>query len=134
MPPYPCPLIPYPSIARAAESWLWSVWSTETMHDPFLPGALIAEHTQRLRFARRWRCLRRSPATIAYTAGTWRRLRGALHLGWHTGEGAIERRFGMPWPESVVGKLREQIAAMRAFCIPAERGAVELPRDTISSL
>jgi probable F420-dependent oxidoreductase len=27
----------------------------------------------------------------------------------------IERRFGMPWPESVVGKLREQIGAIRAF-------------------
>jgi len=27
----------------------------------------------------------------------------------------IERRFGMPWPESVVGKFREQIAAIRAF-------------------
>jgi probable F420-dependent oxidoreductase len=27
----------------------------------------------------------------------------------------IERRFGMPWPESPVGKLREQIAALRAF-------------------
>jgi alkanesulfonate monooxygenase SsuD/methylene tetrahydromethanopterin reductase-like flavin-dependent oxidoreductase (luciferase family) len=27
----------------------------------------------------------------------------------------IERRFGMPWPESVTGKLREQIQAIRAF-------------------
>jgi alkanesulfonate monooxygenase SsuD/methylene tetrahydromethanopterin reductase-like flavin-dependent oxidoreductase (luciferase family) len=27
----------------------------------------------------------------------------------------VERRFGMPWPESVVGKLREQILALRAF-------------------
>jgi probable F420-dependent oxidoreductase len=27
----------------------------------------------------------------------------------------IERRFGMPWPESVTGKLREQIEAMRAI-------------------
>jgi probable F420-dependent oxidoreductase len=27
----------------------------------------------------------------------------------------IERRFGMTWPESVVGKLREQIEAVRAF-------------------
>ena len=26
----------------------------------------------------------------------------------------IERRFGMPWPESPVGKLRDQIAAVRA--------------------
>jgi probable F420-dependent oxidoreductase len=27
----------------------------------------------------------------------------------------IERRFGMPWPESVTGKLREQILAIRAL-------------------
>jgi alkanesulfonate monooxygenase SsuD/methylene tetrahydromethanopterin reductase-like flavin-dependent oxidoreductase (luciferase family) len=27
----------------------------------------------------------------------------------------VERRFGMPWPESPVGKLREQIEVMRAF-------------------
>ncbi len=27
----------------------------------------------------------------------------------------IERRFGMPWPESPVGKLREQIQVIRAF-------------------
>ncbi len=27
----------------------------------------------------------------------------------------IERRFGMPWPESVTGKLREQILAVRAL-------------------
>jgi probable F420-dependent oxidoreductase len=27
----------------------------------------------------------------------------------------IERRFGMPWPESVIGKLREQIQVIRAF-------------------
>jgi len=27
----------------------------------------------------------------------------------------IERRFGMPWPDSVTGKLREQIGAIRAL-------------------
>jgi probable F420-dependent oxidoreductase len=30
-------------------------------------------------------------------------------------KGHIERRFSMPWPDSVVGKLREQIAAIRSF-------------------
>ena len=45
------PLSQVPAIARAAEQLgFQALWSTETQHDPFLPGALIAEHTQKLRF------------------------------------------------------------------------------------
>jgi probable F420-dependent oxidoreductase len=35
----------------------------------------------------------------------------------------VERRFGMPWPDSVVGKLREQIAAIRALWNTWQTGA-----------
>ena len=96
-----------------------TLWSTETMHDPFLPAALIAEHTQKL-----WAAAPQSPSplpaarpTWPIPPGTWRRHpSGRFILGLGTQVKAhIERRYGMPWPESVVGKLREQIGAVRAF-------------------
>ncbi len=108
-----------PAIAKAAEEIGFDVlWTQETQHDPFLPCALIAEHTSRLRagtgiavsFAR-------SPATIAYTA--WdlaAQSDGRFILGLGTQVKAhIERRFGMAWPESVTGKLREQIEVIRTL-------------------
>jgi probable F420-dependent oxidoreductase len=108
-----------PSIARAAENLGFNtLWSPETMHDPFLPGALIAEHTHKLSFGTAVAiAFARSPATLAYTAWDLAQASGGrfiLGLGTQV-KAHIERRFGMPWPESVVGKLREQIDAVRAF-------------------
>jgi probable F420-dependent oxidoreductase len=59
----------------------------------------------------------RSPATLAYTAWDLAQAsEGRFILGLGTQVKAhIERRFGMPWPDSVVGKLREQIGAIRAL-------------------
>jgi probable F420-dependent oxidoreductase len=117
LPPVPLSLVS--SIARAAEELGFdAVWSTETMHDPFLPGALIAEHTQKLRFGTAVAiAFARSPATLAYTAWDLAQASGGrfiLGLGTQV-KAHVERRFGMPWPDSVVGKLREQIGAIRAF-------------------
>ena len=95
-----------------------AVWATETIHDPFLPGALVAEHTRRLCYGTAVAiAFARSPATLAYTAWDLAQASGGRFiLGLCTQVKAhIERRFGMPWPDSVVGKLREQIAAMRAL-------------------
>lgn len=108
-----------PAIARAAEQMGFdALWSTETMHDPFLPGALIAENTTRLHFGTAVAiAFARSPATLAYTAWDLAQASGGrfiLGLGTQV-KAHIERRFGMPWPDSVVGKLREQIGALRAF-------------------
>ena len=115
----PGPLAQVPGIARAAEALGFdALWSTETLHDPFLPGALVAEHTQRLQFGTAVAiAFARSPATLAYTAWDLAQIsNGRFILGLGTQVKAhIERRFGMPWPESVVGKLREQIQAVRAF-------------------
>jgi probable F420-dependent oxidoreductase len=115
----PLPLAQVPAIARAAEAAGFdAIWSTETMHDPFLPGALVAEHTSRLKFGTGVAiAFGRSPATLAYTAWDLAQAsEGRFILGLGTQVKAhIERRFGMPWPDSVVGKLREQIAAVRAF-------------------
>ncbi len=115
----PVPISDVPALARAAEALGFdALWSTETLHDPFLPGALIAEHTQRLHFGTAVAiAFARSPATLAYTAWDLAQASGGrfiLGLGTQV-KAHIERRFGMPWPESVVGKLREQIEALRAF-------------------
>jgi probable F420-dependent oxidoreductase len=115
----PVPLSKVPAIARAAEELgFCALWSTETMHDPFLPAALIAEHTRKLACGTAVAiAFARSPANIAYTA--WdlaEHSSGRFILGLGTQVRAhIIRRFGMPWPESVVGRLREQVGAVRAF-------------------
>lgn len=115
----PVPLSNVVEIARQAEQLGFSaLWSSETSHDPFLPAALIAEHTQRIQFGTAIAVsFARSPATLAYTAWDLSQYsQGRFMLGIGTQVKAhIERRFGMPWPESVVGKLREQIQAIRAF-------------------
>jgi probable F420-dependent oxidoreductase len=108
-----------PEIARAAEALGFSaLWTTETQHDPFLPHALIAEHTSRLESGTAVAIgFARSPATLAYTSWDLAQAsRGRFILGLGTQVKVhVERRFGMPWPESVTGKLREQIQAIRAF-------------------
>jgi probable F420-dependent oxidoreductase len=115
----PVPLTAIPSIAEAAEKMGFStLWSTETMHDPFLPGSLISEHTHHLGFGTAVAiAFARSPANLAYTSWDLAQAsNGRFILGLGTQVKAhIERRFGMPWPESVVGMLREQIGAIRAF-------------------
>ncbi len=115
----PAPLMEVPAIARAAEAMGFeALWSTETIHDPFLPGALIAEHTKRLFFGTAVAiAFARSPATLAYTAWDLAQASGGrfiLGLGTQV-KAHVERRFGMPWPDSAVGKLREQVAAIRTF-------------------
>ncbi len=108
-----------PRIAEAAEAFGFdALWAAETQHDPFLPCGLIAEHTSRLRFGTAIAvAFARSPANLAYTA--WdlaSQSSGRFILGLGTQVKAhIERRFGMSWPESVTGKLREQILAIRAL-------------------
>jgi probable F420-dependent oxidoreductase len=113
------PLSEVPAIARAAELiGFQAVWTSETQHDPFLPGVLIAEHTQKLSFGTAVAiAFARSPANLAYLAWDLAQAsQGRFILGLGTQVKAhIERRFGMSWPESVVGKLREQIQAIRAL-------------------
>ena len=112
-------LVDVPSIAEAAEQMGFdALWTSETQHDPFLPCTLIAEHTQKLHFGTAIAVsFARNPANLAYIA--WdlaQQSAGRFILGLGTQVRAhIERRFGMPWPESVVGKLGEQIGAVRSF-------------------
>jgi probable F420-dependent oxidoreductase len=123
----PVPLSSVPEIARAVEAIGFdALWSTETLHDPFLPGALVFEHAQRLGFGTAVAiAFARSPATLAYTAWDLAQVsQGRFILGLGTQVKAhVERRFGMPWPDSVVGKLREQIAAIHALWNTWQTGA-----------
>jgi probable F420-dependent oxidoreductase len=115
-----------PGIAAAAEQLGFdALWTSETRHDPFLPCALIAEHTSRMRFGTAIAVsFARSPANLAHVA--WdlaAQSDGRFILGLGTQVRAhVERRFGLPWPESVTGKLREQILAIRAFWDCWQRG------------
>lgn len=115
----PVPLNSVPAIAKAAEAIGFdALWTSETMHDPFLPAILIAEHTQKMEFGTAIAVsFARSPTTMAYTAWDLAQAsQGRFILGLGTQVKAhIQKRFGMPWPDSVVGKLREQIEAMRAL-------------------
>ena len=115
----PATLSTIPAIACAAEEiGFQALWGSETTHDPFLPGALIAQHTRRLAYGTAVAiAFARSPATLAYTAWDLAQAsQGRFILGLGTQVKAhIERRFGMPWPESPVKKLRELISAIRAF-------------------
>ncbi|MBM3121274.1 MAG: TIGR03617 family F420-dependent LLM class oxidoreductase [Chloroflexi bacterium] len=114
----PTSLRALPELARAAEAaGFEALWTAETQHDPFLPLALAAEHTQRVHLGTAIAvAFARSPALLAYSAWDLADASdGRFILGLGTQVRAhIERRFGMPWPESPVGKLRDQIAAVRA--------------------
>ncbi len=115
-----------PMIARAAEEIGFdALWTTETQHDGFLPHALIAEHTKKMMMGTAVAIsFARSPGDIAYTA--WdlaAQSEGRFILGLGTQvKGHITKRFGMPWPDSVVGKLREQIGAIHALWNTWQRG------------
>ena len=115
----PSSLASMPEVAQGAEQVGFdAIWSSEIQHDPFLPLALVSEHTDRLRFGTSVAIgFARSPATLAYTAWDLADAsKGRFILGLGTQvKPHIERRFGMPWPDSPVGKLRELIEAVRAF-------------------
>ena len=116
-----------PAIARAAEATGFAtLWSQETQHDPFLPHTLIAEHTSHINSGTGIVVsFGRSPTTLAYSA--WdlaAQSNGRFILGLGTQVKAhIERRFGLEWPASVTGKLREQIQILRAFWDTWQNGA-----------
>jgi probable F420-dependent oxidoreductase len=115
----PTSLSDVPLIATGAERIGFdALWSSETQHDPFLPLTLVAEHTRQLQFGTAVAIgFARSPATLAYTAWDLAKASGGrfiLGLGTQV-KPHIERRFGMPWPDSPVGKMRELITAVRAL-------------------
>lgn len=107
-----------PALAERAEQFgFGALWTAETRHDPFLPLALVAEHTTRIRFGTSVAvAFARSPTSMAMTA--WdlaHRSGGRFILGLGTQVRAhVERRFAMPWSGHPVEQLRDYVAAVRA--------------------
>ena len=108
-----------PGLAQAAQAaGIAAVWTSETQHNPFLPLPLVAEHSTTLQFGTGVAIgFARSPMTLAHVA--WdlaAQSDGRFMLGLGTQVRAhIERRFGLEWPASPVGKLRELVLALRAI-------------------
>lgn len=102
---------------RAEEEGYAAVWGSETAHDPFLPLALAAEHTTRLRLGTAIAvAFARSPMTTAATAwdlNAYSRGRFLLGLGSQV-KPHIEKRFSMPWSHPAP-RMREYVAALRAI-------------------
>ncbi|HET7645972.1 MAG TPA: TIGR03617 family F420-dependent LLM class oxidoreductase [Candidatus Limnocylindria bacterium] len=107
-----------PGVARDAENaGVAALWTAETSHDPFLPLALAAEHTERLELGTAIAvAFARSPTAVAATAWDLSRLSGGrflLGLGTQV-RAHVERRFGMPWSGRPVSQLREYVGVVRA--------------------
>ncbi|MDZ7673889.1 MAG: LLM class F420-dependent oxidoreductase [Acidimicrobiales bacterium] len=104
--------------AREAESFGYDgVWVPETSHDPFLPLALAAEHTERLEIGTSIAvAFARSPMTLANTAYDLARFsegRFILGLGSQI-KPHITKRFSMEWSKPAA-RMREMVLAMRAI-------------------
>jgi probable F420-dependent oxidoreductase len=116
-----------PAAAKAAEdAGFDAIWTAEAGNDGFLPIALIAEHTRRIKMGTSVAiAFPRSPMITAYTAWDLAGMsEGRFILGLGTQvKGHIERRFGVKW-EAPVPRLREYIKSLRAiFKCWAEGGA-----------
>jgi len=114
----PTALAEVPALARAAEAVGFdAVWTAETSHDPFLPLALAAEHTERLKFGTAIAvAFPRSPLVHAQIAWDLQQQSGGrfmLGLGTQV-KGHNERRFGIRW-EAPGPRLREMILCIRAI-------------------
>jgi probable F420-dependent oxidoreductase len=121
------PLASVPEVARAAErAGAAGLWSAETSHDPFLPLAIAAEHTERLELGTAIAvAFTRSPVAVAATAWDLSRQSGGrfmLGLGSQV-RAHIERRFGMPWSDRPVARMREYVAVVRAAWEAWQSGA-----------
>ena len=91
--------------------------SVDTNHDPFLPLALAAEHSERVDLLTSVViALARSPMTVAYAAHDLQVLsRGRMILGLGSQiKPHIEKRFSMTW-SAPAPRMREFILALRAI-------------------
>jgi len=92
-------------------------WVPETSHDPFLPLALAAEHTERIKLGTGIAvAFARNPMNLAVVANdlqTMSRGRFILGLGSQI-KPHIEKRFSMTWSHPAP-RMRELILAMRAI-------------------
>ncbi|HTX63849.1 MAG TPA: LLM class F420-dependent oxidoreductase [Acidimicrobiales bacterium] len=102
---------------RAEQVGYDGIWSAETAHDPFLPLALAAEHTERLQLGTGIAvAFARNPMTLATVANDLQSIsKGRCMLGLGSQIKAhIEKRYSMPWSHPAA-RMRELILAIRAI-------------------
>ena len=114
----PTGLADVPALAKAAdEIGFDALWTAETSHDPYLPLALVAEHSERIKFGTSIAvAFPRSPlvhAQIAWDLAAQSNGRFILGLGTQV-KGHNERRFGIKW-EAPGPRLREMVLCIRAI-------------------
>jgi probable F420-dependent oxidoreductase len=104
--------------ARQAEQVGYDgIWSAEVAHDPFLPLALAAAHTERIELGTGIAvAFARNPMNLAVLANDLQTLSGGRFL---LGLGSqikphIEKRFSMPWSHPAP-RMRELVLAVRAI-------------------
>ena len=107
-----------PSAAKAAEEAGFDcLWTADTGHDPFLPAALAAEHTKRVKLGTAIAvAFPRSPMVTAMIGWDLAELSGGrfiLGLGTQV-KGHIERRFSVDWV-APGPRMRDYIGALRAI-------------------
>jgi probable F420-dependent oxidoreductase len=99
-------------------------FSFEAKHNPFLPLAVAAEHTDRMQLGTAIAiAFARTPMTLANAAWdlqTITRGRFALGLGSQI-RPHIEQRYGMPWSRPAA-RMREMVLAIRAIWAAWETG------------
>src|SRR5262245_17515001 len=102
---------------EAEEAGFGALWVPETKHDPFLPVALAAEHSQRIRLGTAVAiAFPRSPMVLAHIGWDLAKFSGGrfiLGLGTQV-KGHNERRFSVSWT-SPGPRLRDLILALRAI-------------------
>ena len=113
-----------PYARRAEELGFGCLWSSETKHDPFLPLAVAATATTRLRLGTAIAvAFPRSPMVLAHVAWDLQAAsdgRFTLGLGTQV-KGHNERRFSIPW-EPPAPRLREVVSALRTIWDCWQRG------------
>lgn len=114
----PSRLADVPGIARELEaSGYDGCWTGEINHDPFLPLALAAEHTERIQIGTSIAvAFARNPMTMAqlgWDLQTYSDGRFILGLGTQI-QPHIEKRFSMPWSHPA-RRMREYIEALHAI-------------------
>ncbi len=107
-----------PPFARAADDIGFAgMWTAETSHDPYLPLALVGEHSERIEFGTSIAvAFPRSPlihAQIAWDLQAQSNGRFILGLGTQV-KGHNEKRFGIPW-HAPGPRLRDMVLAIRAI-------------------
>lgn len=103
--------------ARAEQAGYDGVATVEALHDPFLPLALAAAHTERIGLTTGIAvAFARSPMTVAQTSYDLALLsKGRFTLGLGSQiKPHIEKRFSMPWSRPAA-RMRDYVLALRAI-------------------